>query len=42
MDTCDVAVLGAGPYGVSVAAHLRQAKINGFAGDRRTHVVLGT
>jgi hypothetical protein len=27
MDTCDVAVLGAGPYGLSVAAHLRQAKL---------------
>jgi FAD-dependent urate hydroxylase len=26
MDTCDVAVLGAGPYGLSVAAHLRQSK----------------
>jgi len=27
MDTCDVAVLGAGPYGLSVAAHLRQSKL---------------
>src|SRR4029077_14748937 len=26
MDTCDVAVLGAGPYGLSVASHLRQSK----------------
>jgi FAD-dependent urate hydroxylase len=26
MDTCDVAILGAGPYGLSVAAHLRQSK----------------
>ena len=26
MDTCDVAVLGAGPYGLSMAAHLRQSK----------------
>jgi pyridine nucleotide-disulfide oxidoreductase len=26
MDTCDVAVLGAGPYGLSVAAHLRESK----------------
>ena len=26
MDTCDVAVLGAGPYGLSAAAHLRQSK----------------
>jgi cation diffusion facilitator CzcD-associated flavoprotein CzcO len=26
MDTCDVAVLGAGPYGLSVATHLRQSK----------------
>ena len=25
METCDVAVLGAGPYGLSVAAHLRQS-----------------
>lgn len=25
MDSCDVAVLGAGPYGLSVAAHLRQS-----------------
>jgi cation diffusion facilitator CzcD-associated flavoprotein CzcO len=25
MDTCDVAVLGAGPYGLSMAAHLRQS-----------------
>jgi cation diffusion facilitator CzcD-associated flavoprotein CzcO len=27
MDTCDVAVLGAGPYGLSVASHLRQSKL---------------
>lgn len=27
MDTCDVAVLGAGPYGLSVAAHLRHSKL---------------
>lgn len=27
MDTCDVAILGAGPYGLSVAAHLRQSKL---------------
>ena len=27
MDKCDVAVLGAGPYGLSVAAHLRQSKL---------------
>src|ERR1700752_583446 len=27
MDMCDVAVLGAGPYGLSVAAHLRQSKL---------------
>jgi FAD-dependent urate hydroxylase len=26
MNTCDVAILGAGPYGLSVAAHLRQSK----------------
>jgi len=26
MDTCDVAVLGAGPYGLSVASHLRRSK----------------
>jgi FAD-dependent urate hydroxylase len=26
MDTCDVAILGAGPYGMSVAAHLCQSK----------------
>jgi FAD-dependent urate hydroxylase len=28
MDKCDVAVLGAGPYGLSVAAHLRQSKLD--------------
>lgn len=27
MDRCDVAILGAGPYGLSVAAHLRQSKL---------------
>ena len=27
METCDVAVLGAGPYGLSVAAHLRESKL---------------
>jgi FAD-dependent urate hydroxylase len=27
MDTCDVAILGAGPYGLSVAAHLRRSKL---------------
>src|SRR5579863_2391310 len=27
MDTCDVAVLGAGPYGLSAASHLRQSKL---------------
>ena len=26
MDTCDVVILGAGPYGLSAAAHLRQSK----------------
>lgn len=28
MDTCDVAILGAGPYGLSVAAHLRQSNLD--------------
>jgi len=28
MDTCDVAVLGAGPYGLSVAAHLRESNLD--------------
>jgi FAD-dependent urate hydroxylase len=27
MDKCDVAVLGAGPYGLSAAAHLRESKL---------------
>src|SRR3954447_564803 len=26
-DDCDVAVIGAGPYGLAVAAHLRAAKV---------------
>ena len=26
-DTCDVAIIGAGPYGLAVAAHLRSANV---------------
>src|SRR5690349_5409453 len=28
MDKCDVAIIGAGPYGLSVAAHLRQLNLD--------------
>jgi FAD-dependent urate hydroxylase len=28
MDSCDIAVIGAGPYGLSVAAHLKAAGVD--------------